>query len=438
MVLRKGRLKENMLRKVYLFTTSIKKDKVIAEYDILQSKVHALALSNAGIISGADLKSLITGLDKIKNNLKKDDEYLDGDYDDIHMAIEDKLGEIGKKLHAGRSRNDQVACDMRMYIRDNVKRLIGLIEVVIDNIHTKSLKEDARLTYLPAYTHMQRAQAIDLATYLGVYMNWFKRDVERFEDSLKRINVLPLGSGAGAGTGIKLDREFIAKELGFDNISSNVMDAVSSKDYLLEVANTILIFAIHCSRLAEEFIIFASKEFSYIELDDSIADTSSIMPQKKNPDCLELIRSAAGRVIGVATGLAAIMKGLPLTYNRDMQDDRIIIESIQTAVNIADLLPDIFSNITFNVEKMREATRSGFIDAADFVEYLVMKKGFEFRTAHQKTAELVRIGIDADRCNIADIPLDDIRKVVPETDESVFDFISISNSIQRRLYGSGD
>ncbi len=431
MILRKGRIKKEMLKKVAVFASSISRDRILAEYDIIQSIAHTKALLKAEIITPSDSRDLISSLQKLKANLH----FLDGQYDDIHMAVEENLGDTGKKLHAGRSRNDQIACDMRMYVRDKTDKIINGLKKIIKAINKKDMDSDGRNVFLPAYTHLQRAQPVDLSTYLGVYNQWFKRDIERFKELYKRVNKLPLGSAAGASSNIKLDRAMIAEELGFDGVIENPMDAVSSRDYILEFANNISILGIHFSRMAEEFILFSTREFSFIELDESIADTSSIMPQKKNPDCLELIRSASGRLIGTAINLAVVMKGLPLTYNRDMQDDKEIFVSAKTVLTIIDLIPDILDNITFNTDKMAEAASDGFTDAADFAEYLVLKKGMEFRTAHQLTGTLIRKGLDKGYSNLADFPLKEIKEVIDNIDEDVFEFIDVKNAVRRRLYG---
>ncbi|MFH1416499.1 MAG: argininosuccinate lyase [Elusimicrobiota bacterium] len=423
-----------MEEKLQAFASSIKKDRILAEYDILQSMAHARALENAGIINEKDKKEIISGLEKMLEEYRKDNTFFDGKYDDIHMAVEEKLGECGKKLHAGRSRNDQVACDMRMYVRDSIGKITGALGSVSKALSAKADKIQSRTIFMPACTHMQRAQAVDMATYLGLYVEWFNRDKERLNDLLKRVNIMPLGSAAGAGTNIKLDRNILAQELGFDGFALNPMDAVSSRDYILEFANTLSILGVHFSRMAEEFVIFSTKEFSFIELDESIADTSSIMPQKKNPDCFELVRSASARMISTAVNLALLMKGLPLTYNRDMQDDKEIFVSVETALAVTELLPVLIENISFNIEKLSSAASEGFIDAADFAEYLVLEKKIEFRTAHQLTGELVRKGIEKGYSMIGDFPLEELQEIVPEAGKDAFEFIKTENAVKRRLY----
>lgn len=433
MILRGGRLGKELQEKIAEFTSSAKKDILLAGYDIAQSGAHAAALEKAGYISVADLKEINSALDKAAAEFENDPERFIEGFDDIHMAVEAAMGAPGRKLHAGRSRNDQVACDMRMYLRDAAEKITDLLLEAADAFKNKAETSDARLMIMPAYTHMQRAQAVDLNTYLGVYINWFKRDAERFSELKKRLNRLPLGSGAGASTNIKLDREFIASELGFEGTIDNPMDAVSSRDHMLEFSAAAAILGTHISRFAEEFVLFSTKEFSFIELDESIAETSSIMPQKKNPDCLELIRSSSGKLTGAFMGLLTVIKGLPLMYNRDMQDDRIVFDSADTAIRVLALIPDILENVSFNSQRMREAASSGFTDAADFAEYLVIK-GMDFRDAHREAGRLVTEGIKKGYENFLSYPLEDLKREVPAVEDDVTDFIRTENAVERRLY----
>ena len=433
MILRKGRLDKELQEKIALFTTSVRKDADLAEYDIRQSRVHARALCDAGYITEDDLNQIDSALDRARDMFRSDPGNFGSGHDDIHMAVEAFIGDPGKKLHAGRSRNDQVACDMRMYLRDSADRIIKGLEACIEALREKDSESDGRRVYMPAYTHLQRAQAVDLTTYLGVYINWFGRDIQRFRDLRKRINMLPLGSAAGASTGIKLNREKIASELGFDGVMDNPMDAVSSRDYIVEFACACATLGVHFSRLAEEFILFSSREYSFIELDESISETSSIMPQKKNPDCLELIRSSSGRITGTAVGLLTVMKGLPLTYNRDMQDDRMVFEASRTAEAVTGLLPDILGGITFRPENMKRAAQEGFTDAADLAEYLVTK-GMGFRDAHQAVASLAREGVSRGYRNFSEYPTGEMKERIPAVEDDVLEYIKMENSVARRLY----
>ncbi len=432
MILRDGMLQKGLSEKIAGFTSSVEKDAVFAEYDIRQSRVHARGLKEAGYISESDLTEIESALDRALEGFRKDPSGFSAGHDDIHMAVEAAMGEPGKKLHAGRSRNDQVACDMRMYLRDSVSRIIDYLETAVESLRQKDLETGGSSVYMPAYTHLQRGQAVNLSTYLGVYRSWFGRDIERFRQLRERINRLPLGAAAGASTGIKLDVGMMAEELGFDSVIENSMDAVSSRDHILEFASACALMGVNFSRLAEEFVLFASREFSFIELDDSIAETSSIMPQKKNPDCLELIRGAAGRLAGISSGLVTVMKGLPLTYNRDMQEDRMVIDAASLAESIADIIPDILRNISFNTEKMGAAAREGFTDAADMAEYLV-GKGMDFRSAHQAAGRLARVGLKRGYGNFSDFSLQDIREEAPLADEDVFEYIRMENAVERRF-----
>ncbi len=434
MILRKGRLTGKKLKNISRFTSSIKQDYPLAGYDIKQSIAHAKALQKAGFISAREKKEIINGLKKIKSSIDGNSRYFieTGNYEDIHMAVEEKLGELGKKLHAGRSRNDQVACDMRMYVRDAVDNLIELLEEAIDSLKDRDENQEGGEVLMPAFTHLQHAQAVNLSTYLDVFIQWFKRDIQRLKDLRKRVNILPLGSAAGASTNIKLDLEFIARELGFDKIASNSMDAVSCRDYIIEFAGALSVLGVHFSRMAEDFIIYSSSEFSYIEFDQSIADTSSIMPQKKNPDVLELIRGSSARLIAVAGEMAVLMKGLPLTYNRDMQNDKEIIRAAVLGIEMAGIIPVILNNIEFNEANMAREARTGFTDAADLAEYLVLN-GVEFRKAHEKVGKLVNNGIEKGYSGLSEFTFEEMVEIVPEVKKDVFNFIDVENSVSRRL-----
>ncbi|MDA3792077.1 MAG: argininosuccinate lyase [Elusimicrobia bacterium] len=430
MVLRKGRISKEKLKEVMELTSSINKDYILAEYDLKQSMAHIRALAEAGIVDKKNSAKIEKELEQLLKKIKKDPCYFLGDYEDIHMAVEEELGELGEKLHAGRSRNDQVACDMRMYVRDKIGDIKTNLVAGVNAVRAKIEKDGDMI--LPAYTHLQRAQAIDLKTYLETFILWFERDIERLKELSKRVNMLPLGAAAGASTGIKLNYGKIAKELGFDGIIKNSMDAVSSRDYILEFVNVLSVMGVHISRLAEDFVIYASREFSFIELDESISDTSSIMPQKKNPDCIELMRSAAGKLIGVQTGLASVVKGLPLMYNRDMQDDKEIFRAVKIAARITGLLPALFNNITFNAERLKDAASDGFTDATDFAEYLVLN-GIDFRAAHRKTGLIVKTGLEKGYNMIKSFSLQELQEAVPEVKEDVFNFIDIKEAVKRRM-----
>lgn len=433
MILRKGRITKEKIRKIGAFTSSINVDYILAEYDIKQSIAHAKGLNRAGIIKKEDLNKIVSGLKKIEKKVVNTDYFKNKNYEDIHMAVEEELGEVGKKLHAGRSRNDQVACDMRMYLRDKVQEIAGGLDKIIESFKSKQKEYDAKNILLPFYTHLQKAQPIDLYTYLGVYIEWFKRDKQRFSQMIERINLLPLGSGAGACSNIKLDRKKIARELGFSGVIENPLDAVASRDYIIEFANACSVCGIHLSRLAEELIIFSTSEFSFVDIDENIADTSSIMPQKKNPDCIELIRAASGKVIGNSVNLMVVMKALPLSYNRDLQDDKAVFISAQALNEIVDIFPIILNNIHFNTDKMEEAALKGFTDACDFAEYLVLK-GMDFRVAHQKIGALVNQGIKKGYKNLSDFSVEELKKNIPEVQEDVFEFIDMRNAVKRRLH----
>ncbi len=432
MILRKGRLKKDQIKKIAEFTSSIEEDRALAFYDIRQSVAHARALKKAGYLSEEEFKEISSGLSDVKKKLEKDPGFFGSEHDDIHMAVESELGKAGEKLHAGRSRNDQVACDVRMYLRDAVKEIVKGLDEVRDVLEEKISEPGIAGACMPFYTHLQRAQPINLGTYLELYRCWFSRDKERFLQLNKRINRLPLGAAAGASTSIKTDRESVAKELGFEGTIDNSLDAVASRDHVIEFACACSTIGTHFSRMAEELILFASKEFSFIDIDESIAETSSIMPQKKNPDCLELIRSAAGKLNGNTVSILTIMKGLPLTYNRDLQNDRVVFDSARTVIRILEIMPHIIRNISFNLKRMSDAAREGFTDAADFAEYLV-SKGMEFRRAHRIVGELVKEGIERGYENFSDYPVKEILSRVPRAEEDFRDIIKMEEAVARRI-----
>ncbi len=433
MILRKGRFGSEMDDKIREFSSSLEKDRFLAPYDISQSIAHSHALEKAGLISSSESKKLCSRLKKIGRKIKEDPGYLSSGADDIHMAIEEELGDIGKKLHAGRSRNDQVACDMRMYVRDSARELAGEIEKLSRAVQVADISAGGSNLLMPVYTHLQRAQAVRLSTYLGAYRAWLDRDSQRLRQFIGRINLLPLGAAASAGSNIKLDLDMIAGELGFEGVIENPVDAVSSRDYLIEYSCIISIFGSHLSRMAEDFIIFSTREFDFISLSDRISDTSSIMPQKKNPDCLELVRSASGRLTGAAMNLFTVVKSLPLSYNRDMQDDKEIYRASQTALNLAAVMRKVMENIEFNTSKMDEAAKKGFTDAADFAEYLSLRKNFDFRKAHSLTGALVREGIKKGYESLSEFKIDELKEFLPEITEDVFEFIDHIKASGRRL-----
>jgi len=371
-----GRFEANTSELMEQFNASLPFDINLMEYDIKGSLAHVKMLGKQNILSGAEVEKITEGLNTVKNNLEA--ELKAGDFDfneaeDIHSLVEArltaKIGEVGGKLHTGRSRNDQVAVDMRLYLRDQTEQIMDLIinfmQIILD------LAEKHSKTVMPGYTHLQRAQALTFGHHLLAYYFKLKRDYERFEDALKRINVSPLGAGALAGSSFNLDRDFTAKELGFDRACENSMDGVSDRDFVLEFLAVASNLMLHLSRLSEEIILWNSKEFSFIELADQYTTGSSIMPQKKNPDLAELVRGKTGRVIGNLNQLMYTIKGLPLAYNKDLQEDKEgLFDSVNTVKIILELYPEMLKTMTVKEKAMKKAAATGFLNATELADYL--------------------------------------------------------------------
>lgn len=389
-----GRFEGGISKKMDQFNASLPFDINLMEYDIQGSLAHVKMLGRQGIISEAEVAEITAGLKEVREDLRKEirnNRFDSSEAEDIHTLVEmrltDKIGAVGGKLHTGRSRNDQVALDMRLYLRDQndqiKKLLLKFMEALLDiaGEHTD--------TVMPGYTHLQRAQAITFAHHLLAYYFKLKRDYQRFEDAEKRINVSPLGSGALAGSSFELDREWTAAELGFDRACENSLDGVSDRDFVLEFLATASNLMIHLSRLSEEVILWNSKEFSFIELADQYTTGSSIMPQKKNPDLAELVRGKAGRVIGSLNQLMMTIKGLPLAYNKDLQEDKEgLFDSVNTLKVILELYPEMLKTMHVNKAEMKKAASKGFLNATELADYLA-EKGIPFRKAHQIVGEAV-------------------------------------------------
>ncbi len=391
-----GRFKEKTADIVEKYTESISFDKRLWKHDIEGSIAHTKMLAKQGIISNDDSQKIIKGLLEIKEAIEAGKFQFNIELEDIHMNIEaaliEKIGEVGGKLHTARSRNDQVALDLRLYLREEIKVIISLIkrlELVFVELAEKNLT-----VVMPGYTHMQRAQPILLSHHLMAYAHMFDRDRLRFEDSLKRVNILPLGSCALAGTSLNIDRQFTAEILGFNQISENSIDSVSDRDFAIEFLCNASILMMHISRIAEELIIWASQEFSFIELSDAFTTGSSIMPQKKNPDVAELMRGKTGRIYGNLISLLTTMKGLPLSYNRDMQEDKEpVFDTVDIIKMTLQVIIKMLEATSFNVQRLSETADEGFSTATDIAEYLT-KEGLPFRTAHEITGKIVKYCID--------------------------------------------
>ncbi|MGD9117959.1 MAG: argininosuccinate lyase, partial [Dehalococcoidia bacterium] len=372
----RGRFKKKADKMVNAYTTSVPFDWCLYPYDIAGSIAHARMLAKQGIINDKDAETIVKGLTAIQREIEGGEFQFKGELEDIHMNIEARLiemvGEVGGKLHTARSRNDQVALDLRLFTRDAIDTTLAQIEDLQRALI--ALAEANKKVVIPGYTHLQRAQPVLLAHHLLAYFEMFKRDGERFSDSLKRVEVMPLGSGALAGVAYDIDRQFIAEELGFDEISANSLDAVSDRDFVLEYLAAASMCIMHLSRLAEELIIWSSAEFGFIELDEAYATGSSIMPQKKNPDVAELARGKTGRVYGDLMALLTAMKALPLAYNRDLQEDKeALFDSVETLLSSLEVFTGMLKTLKVNAANAKKALEGGYILATDLADYLVKK-----------------------------------------------------------------
>jgi argininosuccinate lyase len=433
-----GRFTEKTDRRVEAFTASIDFDKRLYSYDIDGSIAHCRMLAKTGIITEDEAASLVEGLGKIKRELDRGTFQFDAGQEDIHMHIETRLveevGKVALKLHTARSRNDQVALDVRMFLRDETVRiidqLINLRKVLVD------LAEQTIDIVMPGYTHLQRAQPVLFAHHLMAYYEMFTRDTERMRDGLKRTDVMPLGTAALAGTTYPIDREVTAELLNFPKISSNSLDAVSDRDFSLEFLSAASICMVHLSRLSEEVILWSTAEFGFIELPDAFTTGSSIMPQKKNPDVAELVRGKSGRVFGSLMALLTIMKGLPLAYNRDLQEDKeLLFGSVDTLQACLDIYTMMLPKVKVNREVMRTATLTGFINATDFADYLV-GKGLPFRTAHHCVGQAVGYAL-AHKKELHDLSMDELKSFSTLIQEDVFEVLSTEAMIDRRRSAGG-
>jgi argininosuccinate lyase len=432
-----GRFSEKTASIVEAFTSSIQVDRRLYAYDIQGSVAHCRTLAQASIITDAEAAAIIEGLEKIRQEIEDDGFQYDDRLEDIHMHIESRLieisGPVGRKLHTARSRNDQIALDVRMYLRVEtagiIRRLHRLQAVIV------ALARQHLDTILPGYTHMQRAQPIILSHHLMAYYEMFARDIARLQDCLQRINVMPLGAAALAGTPYPIDRKYAAELLGFDAISANSIDAVSDRDFILEFLSAAGICMIHFSRLSEEFILWSTAEFNFIELPDSFATGSSIMPQKKNPDVSELVRGKTGAVIGNLTAVLTMMKSLPLAYNRDMQEDKApLFETVDTLAACIEIYTQMLPQIKFKKENMQMAASRGFLNATDLADYLVTR-GVAFREAHRLVGEAVGFAL-ANKKELHELTLEELQTFSGLIQEDIFSYLAIRQIIERRTsYG---
>jgi len=433
-----GRFSKGTAKTVDAFGASISFDQKLYKEDIAGSKAHAKMLARIKVLTDEELNKILSALDDIQSAVEKGDITFKEDYEDIHMNIEslltERVGYPGKKIHTARSRNDQVAVDIRLYLREEVEEICGLIEELLKTILLLSEKHIDII--LPGFTHLQHAQPIRLSFHLMAYFEMFKRDYMRLKDCLGRMDVLPLGAGALSGTTYSTDRNFLAKELAFSEVSLNALDSVSDRDYLIEFQSASSILMMHFSRFCEELILWNTSEFGFVEMDDSYSTGSSIMPQKKNPDVAELIRGKTGRVYGNLVGILTIMKGLPLAYNKDMQEDKPgMFDSVETLKGVIPIFKEMLSTITFNRDKMLEATKMGFLNATDIADYLV-KKGLPFRSAHEVVGRMVLYSTEKN-CNIEDLSLSELRSFHDDIEEDLLEIAKIENCTDSKISAGG-
>ncbi len=428
----RGRFQKEADKLAAKYTASTSFDWRLYPYDIAGSIAHAKMLAKQGIISNQEAETIINGLASIKEEIEQGKFQFKPELEDIHMNIEarliEKVGEVGGKLHTARSRNDQIALDMRLYAKEAISDTLLSLKKFQQALVI--LAEANKAVIMPGYTHLQRAQPVLFAHHLLAYFEMLQRDAERFGDCLKRTDVMPLGSGAVAGVAYDIDREFLAKELGFRQISQNSMDAVSDRDFVLEYEAAASICMMHLSRLAEEIILWSSTEFSFIELDDAYATGSSIMPQKKNPDVAELIRGKAGRVYGKLMALLTTMKALPLSYNRDLQEDKEgFFDCVDTLLSSLEVFTGIVETLKVNAENTERAAKQGYILATDLADYLV-KKGEAFRNAHDIVARLVSYAVEKDK-SFSELNLTEYKEFSPLFDDDVYS-ITVESSLAAR------
>lgn len=415
------------------FNSSIRFDARMYKQDITGSMAHAEMLGRQGIIPKTDADLIVKTLSEILEDIEAGKVEFLIDAEDIHMNIEtiltERIGDAGKKLHTGRSRNDQVALDLRMYLRDEVDEISEMLASAMKTV--LDIAEENVDTIMPGYTHLQKAQPVNAAHHFMAYFQMFSRDKERLADCRKRINIMPLGSGALAGTTYPLDREFVAEKLGFDGVTRNSMDGVSDRDFAIELSSVLSILMMHLSRFCEELVLWSSHEFSFVEMDDSYSTGSSIMPQKKNPDVAELIRGKSGRVYGSLMTLLTMMKGLPLAYNKDMQEDK---EAIFDAVDTVKLCLPVFTNMiktmAFRKENMAKGATGGFTNATDLADYLV-KKGVPFRSSHAIVGRMVARAVEK-KCDLDEFTLSEMKEFSELIEEDIYTAIAIKTCVDER------
>ena len=428
-----GRFTKETDKLVYNFNASISFDQKFYKQDIAGSRAHVTMLARQGILTETERDQILAGLDGIEKDVENGTLLITDEYEDIHSFVEanliERIGDAGKKLHTGRSRNDQVALDMKLYTRDEVKEIDALIGKLLETLLT--MMEQHVDTYMPGFTHLQKAQPITLAHHLGAYFEMFKRDHQRLQDIYERMNYCPLGSGALAGTTYPLDREYTAELLGFYGATLNSMDSVADRDYVIELLSAMSTIMMHLSRFCEEIIIWNSNEYRFVEIDDAYSTGSSIMPQKKNPDIAELVRGKTGRVYGALMSILTTMKGLPLAYNKDMQEDKeLTFDAIDTVKGCIALFTGMIATMRFNEAVMEDSAKNGFTNATDAADYLV-NHGVPFRDAHGIVGRLVLYCIEKDIA-LDDMTLEEYQAISPVFEQDIYEAISLKTCVEKR------
>ncbi|KAL8167220.1 hypothetical protein V2J09_008719 [Rumex salicifolius] len=433
-----GRFEDSVTDAVEGFTESISYDKALYKHDIMGSRAHATMLARQGLMSEGERDSILKGLSEIERMIEAGEFVWRADREDVHMNIEAALtelvGEPAKKLHTARSRNDQVCTDVRLWCRDAIDTIIIRIKQLQVALVTLALKNEGLI--VPGYTHLQRAQPVLLQHLLLAYVEQLERDAGRLKDCKARMNFCPLGACALAGTGLNIDRFMTSELLGFDGPLRNSIDAVSDRDFLIEFVSANSITAMHLSRLGEEWVLWASEEFGFLTPSDSVSTGSSIMPQKKNPDPMELVRGKSARVVGDLTTLLVLCKGLPHAYNRDLQEDKEpVFDSVKTIMGMLEVSAEFALNVTFNKDRIEKALPAGHLDATTLADYLV-KKGMPFRTSHDVVGRLVALCVSKG-CTLEELSLNELRSIDPIFSEDVYEYLGVSNSIKKfSSYGS--
>ncbi len=433
-----GRFQKSTDKKVDDFNSSIRFDSRMYKQDIEGSIAHATMLGKQGIIEEKDAETIVCGLKEVLADIENGNAQFEIDAEDIHMNVEklltEKIGDAGKRLHTARSRNDQVALDIRMYLRGESEEILAMLKNLLECI--LDIAKNNLETVMPGYTHLQKAQPITLAHHMMAYFEMLRRDCTRIYDAKNRMNSLPLGSGALAATTYPLDRQFVAEKLGFDSITPNSLDAVSDRDFVIELASAFSIVMMHLSRFSEELILWSTNEFAFVEMDDAFSTGSSIMPQKKNPDVAELIRGKTGRVYGNLMSILTVMKGIPLAYNKDMQEDKEgIFDSVDTLKMCLPVFCDMIKTMKINKENMRKGAGGGFTNATDAADYLV-KKGLPFRSAHEVIGKIVFYCVSLNK-SLEEMSLEEYKQFSDIFEEDIYEAINLENCVSLRKVPGG-